>query len=185
MAPQAVEQKKLEIQKNLRTVSTLLTQKSTPAIEAQIAKLNANTADLESDVRMLLEIESQLPNVVETQIADVKRSVNLLPEIQAQLIRNNHSTTHYTPNTDRRAAINQAFNRAWNGKMTPEQRDLVSGIDTAGGAVVPQEFFGSFVEALKFYGPIASKALLRDTSTGRSTKVPVVNDTGNGFAVAW
>ena len=171
---------------NLRTLASLAMKQQTEAIKSEYRRLDEATKLLESDIELVREAEAGIAagaqHRADQQAKETQTKVNLLPEIAAQLARGNHSTAHFTPNTDKRAAINQAVSRVFNGKgLTAEQRDLVSGIDTDGGANVPQEFLGSFVEALKFYGPIAGKALLHNTDNGRPTKVPVVNDTANGM----
>jgi len=84
----------------------------------------------------------------------------------------------------RKKQLTEAFRnyarRDWNG-MKQEHRDLLTTSDATGGALIPQEFAGVLVEALKFYGPIASKVDQKVTdSNGAPMKYSFVNDTANG-----
>ncbi|HEY1502630.1 MAG TPA: phage major capsid protein [Acidobacteriaceae bacterium] len=86
---------------------------------------------------------------------------------------------------ERRDRINKAFRSyARTGKIAEEHRDLFTSSDTTGGALIPQEFYPELVNALKFYGPIATKVKQKVTDgTGRPMKVALVNDTANGLTL--
>ncbi len=67
--------------------------------------------------------------------------------------------------------------------QTGERRDLLTTSDTQGGALVQQEFEGVLHEALKFYGPIATKVAQRRTDNGAPMKHTFANDTSNGLTL--
>lgn len=74
-----------------------------------------------------------------------------------------------------RAAMESRFN-----DLSPEQRALAAGTDTAGGFTVPMEMLQSIVVALKAYGGIRrSRATVITTSTGADLPFPTSNDTSN------
>lgn len=83
------------------------------------------------------------------------------------------------------------LNRAWRsymrdgyGALNAEQRDLLTTSDATGGALIPQDFMPELMNALKFYGPIATKVKQRITDgTGRPLKVSLGNDTANGLVL--
>ena len=89
--------------------------------------------------------------------------------------------------TERRDQINAAFRsyaRYGLAGMTQEKRDLLTTSDATGGALIPQEFFPELTNALKFYGPVATKVKQRVTDgTGRILKVSLGNDTQNGLTL--
>jgi len=85
----------------------------------------------------------------------------------------------------RRDRLNAAFRSyARTGRIDAEYRDLLSTSDVTGGALVPQEFYPELTNALKFYGPIATKVKQKVTDgTGRPLKVSLGNDTTNGLVL--
>lgn len=85
----------------------------------------------------------------------------------------------------RRDRLNAAFRSyARTGRIDAEYRDLLTTSDVTGGALVPQEFYPELTNALKFYGPIATKVKNKVTDgTGRPMKVSLGNDTGNGLVL--
>jgi HK97 family phage major capsid protein len=86
---------------------------------------------------------------------------------------------------EQRDRINRAFRSyARTGRIAEEHRDLLTTSDATGGALIPQEFFPELVNALKFFGPIASKVKQRITdSNGAPLKVSLGNDTTNGLVL--
>lgn len=84
-----------------------------------------------------------------------------------------------------------ALNTAWRSYarhgfqgMKSEQRDLLTTSDVTGGALIPQEFLGTLIEATKFYGPIAAKVAQKVTNNnGRPIKISYANDTANGLSL--
>jgi HK97 family phage major capsid protein len=86
---------------------------------------------------------------------------------------------------EQRDRINQAFRSyARTGRIGEEHRDLLSTSDATGGALIPQAFFPELTNALRFYGPIASKVKQRVTdSNGAPMKVSLGNDTTNGLVL--
>jgi HK97 family phage major capsid protein len=86
---------------------------------------------------------------------------------------------------EQRDRINKAFRSyARTGQIPEEYRDLLSTSDATGGALIPQDFFPELTNALKFYGPIASKVKQRVTdNNGAPLKVGMGNDTTNGLVL--
>jgi len=67
---------------------------------------------------------------------------------------------------------------------SPEMRSLVEGTGSAGGFLVPQDFYRKLTEAQKFYGGVRqSGATILQTSTGAAMPFPSVNDTANMGAI--
>ena len=65
-----------------------------------------------------------------------------------------------------------------------EYRTLLTTSDSTGGALVPQIFSGILADALKFYGPIATKVRQKVTeNNGAPMKVSLDNDTANGLTL--
>jgi len=60
-----------------------------------------------------------------------------------------------------------------------EQRALAEGTGSAGGYLVPQDFYRKLTEAYKFYGGMRQAATVLQTSTGATMPFPSVNDTAN------
>jgi HK97 family phage major capsid protein len=68
--------------------------------------------------------------------------------------------------------------------MNEEQRALLTTSDATGGALIPQEFYPVLTEALKYYGPIATKVRQKVTdNNGAPIKVSLLNDTANGLTL--
>jgi len=61
-----------------------------------------------------------------------------------------------------------------------ESRALSTGTTTAGGFTVPQGFYDTLTEAMKFYGGIRqSRATILRTATGNALPMPTTNDVSN------
>lgn len=66
---------------------------------------------------------------------------------------------------------------------SPEMRSLAEGTGSAGGFLVPQDFYRKLTEALKFYGGMRTSSTVLQTSTGATMPFPSVNDTANLGAI--
>jgi HK97 family phage major capsid protein len=84
-----------------------------------------------------------------------------------------------------RSQINRAFRAyARTGVIPAEHRDLLTTSDSTGGALIPQLFDGVLREAVKFYGPIASKVTQKVTdNNGAPLKISLANDTSHGLTL--
>lgn len=60
-----------------------------------------------------------------------------------------------------------------------ETRALSTGTNTAGGYTVPQGFYDSLQEALKWYGGVRDVANVFSTDSGNPLPIPTTNDTAN------
>lgn len=68
--------------------------------------------------------------------------------------------------------------------LSSEQRDLLTTSDATGGALIPQEFSGVLIDALKFYGPISTKVAQKVTDNkGVPMKFSYSNDTVNSLTL--
>jgi HK97 family phage major capsid protein len=63
--------------------------------------------------------------------------------------------------------------------MDEEARALSATTGAAGGYTVPQGFYNSIVEAMKFYGGMRNVAYVFGTDSGNTLPIPTSNDTGN------
>jgi HK97 family phage major capsid protein len=86
---------------------------------------------------------------------------------------------------EQRDLINKAFRSyARTGNIAEEHRALLTTSDATGGALIPELFYENLVNALKFYGPIASKVKQKITdNSGAPLKVATGNDTTNGLVL--
>jgi HK97 family phage major capsid protein len=86
---------------------------------------------------------------------------------------------------EQRSLINKAFRSyARTGNIAEEHRALLTTSDATGGALIPELFYENLVNALKFYGPIASKVKQKITdNSGAPLKVATGNDTTNGLVL--
>jgi len=84
-----------------------------------------------------------------------------------------------------RSRVNDAFRSyAKTGQIRDEYRSLLTTSDVTGGALIPQEFYGTLVEALKYYGPIGTKVRQKITNNnGSPMKIAMSNDTANGLVL--
>lgn len=84
-----------------------------------------------------------------------------------------------------RDRVNKAFRSyARTGQVQEEYRDLLTTSDATGGALIPQDFYPELTNALKYYGPIATKVKQRVTdNNGAPMKVSLGNDTENGLTL--
>lgn len=93
------------------------------------------------------------------------------------------------------ARVFSDFLRAGLGDLAPEHRALMRsrfqtpqaaagvGTGSAGGYAVPPDFRNTFIETLKYYGPMLSLAEIIETSSGVNLPWPTNDDTGNVGAI--
>ena len=68
--------------------------------------------------------------------------------------------------------------------LTPEQRAMSVGTDSAGGYTVPEGFYNQLTEAMKAFGGMrASRATVLTTASGAPIPFTTANDTGNTGAI--
>jgi HK97 family phage major capsid protein len=92
------------------------------------------------------------------------------------------------PAEERKKKFSRAFQQyAVRGNIhsvDPEYRALLTTSDSTGGALVPQVFSGILADALKFYGPVATRVRQKVTeNNGAPMKVSLDNDTANGLTL--
>jgi HK97 family phage major capsid protein len=94
-------------------------------------------------------------------------------------------SVHQLNSSERRSRINEAFRTyARTGQIGAEYRDLLTTSDATGGALIPQEFSGLLIEALKYYGPIAARVAQKVTNNnGAPMKFSFANDTANSLTL--
>ena len=101
--------------------------------------------------------------------------------------RHGVGATGHMSNDERRDKTNKAFRSyALHGfaGMQHEERALLTTADGTGGALIPDQFLGSLIEAQKYYGPVASLVRQRRTNNnGAPLKISLANDTGNGITL--
>lgn len=80
-------------------------------------------------------------------------------------------------NAEQRTIMSERF-------TTPEQRAQGTNVDTAGGYLVPEGFFGEIVEARQFFGGMRqSRATVIPTASGNPIPIPTDDDTSNTGAL--
>jgi HK97 family phage major capsid protein len=70
-----------------------------------------------------------------------------------------------------------------NRSQDQETRALSVGTNTAGGYTVPQGFYDSLIEAMKWFGGVRDVANVFSTDSGNALPIPTVNDTANVGAI--
>jgi HK97 family phage major capsid protein len=131
-------------------------------------------------------------DTIENDLADLRR-LESFEKSQAEFARsprpgvNGGSVEAPKTAEQRKKAFNATFKqyaRYGMGSLNAEQRALLTTSDATGGALIPQEFEGVLHDALKFYGPIATKVSQKITNNdGRPMKVSYANDTANGLTL--
>jgi HK97 family phage major capsid protein len=173
----SIELKELKEKRNslLTKMQELATNKAGWNTErrASFDKMNNDVTTLESDIQRAESMESY--NKEQNQFTRSARPVTANGDL------NGFAGT----NEERRDQINKAFRSyARTGRIAEEHRALLSTSDATGGALIPQEFYPELTNALKFYGPIATKVKQRVTnSNGAPLKVSLGNDTTNGLVL--
>jgi HK97 family phage major capsid protein len=84
---------------------------------------------------------------------------------------------------EKRDKINADF-RSYARTGRIEERSLLTTADATGGALIPVDFYPELTNALKFFGPIATKVKQRVTdSNGSPLKISLGTDTTNGLTL--
>jgi HK97 family phage major capsid protein len=145
----------------------------TPESRTKFDKMQADVEALEADLQRVEAIEQRI-----TASAHFERSPR--PDVG-----DGQNITHSAE--ERRVKVREAvrsYARYGFAGLNTEQRDLLTSSDTTGGALIPQEFAGVLVEAMKFFGPTAAKVKQKVTrNNGAPMKISLGNDTGNGLAL--
>jgi HK97 family phage major capsid protein len=130
---------------------------------------------------------------IENDLLDLRRLASFDASQAAEFNRsprpvvNDGSVAVASTPEQRKANFNAAFKqyaRYGLGSMNAEQRALLTTSDVTGGALIPQEWGGALYDALKFYGPIATRVTQKITNNdGRPMKLSFSNDTANGLTL--
>ena len=138
---------------------------NSPEYRALVAEIDL----IQSDIDSLTFIESRMP----APTAPAAAIVGPTPVVT-------QSDRHISDLAKRRADINRgyaSFLRHGLDIMRPEQRDLTTLSDAAGSALVPQEYLGDWIQALKWFSPVTALVTNIRQNPPRVTKIPVVDDT--------
>lgn len=138
-------------------------------------------------------------DTMNTEVATLESDIQRTETLAAYDAANNsyrRSAGRGTPGADahgeqtveqRKKAFSQAFSvyaRDGRAALNTEQRALLTTSDATGGAFIPQLFDGAITDALKFYGPIATKVRQKVTDkNGAPLKISLANDTANGLTL--
>jgi HK97 family phage major capsid protein len=131
-------------------------------------------------------------DLIENDLVDLRR-LESFEQSQNEFARsprpvpNDGSVAVASTPEQRKAAFNAAFKqyaRHGMSHLNAEQRSLLTTSDVTGGALIPQEWGGALYDALKFYGPIATRVTQKITNNdGRPMKLSFSNDTANGLTL--
>jgi HK97 family phage major capsid protein len=137
-------------------------------------RMNDEVTAIEADIKRIEAIEQR-----SAQSDSYERSPRPVPGTDAFASM---------PAEERKKKFSRAFQQyAVRGNIhsvDPEYRALLTTSDSTGGALVPQVFSGILADALKFYGPVATRVRQKVTeNNGAPMKVSLDNDTANGLTL--
>jgi HK97 family phage major capsid protein len=145
---------------------------------SKLEQMNKDVDQLEKDIDLAERTELRL---TDERLAS-EREAAQRPENQFQ--RSLGRGPIGTSGNERRSSLNRAFQRYFVSGNIEESRSLLTTSDATGGALIPQEFDGVLTEALKFYGPVATRVCQRVTDgNGRPLKLSLADDTANGMTL--
>lgn len=171
-------------------ISALELKRNKLMVDAQ-ALLHAENVTSESRASakaMLADVD-----VIENDLVDLRR-IDTFNASQAEFTRSARpavvdggvNASASTPE-QRKAKFNAAFRNyavKGAGRLSQEERDLLTTSDATGAALIPQIFSGLLFDARKFYGPIATLVDQKVTdNNGAPMKISYSNDTANGMTV--
>lgn len=166
------------------TDGTLTTEQQTrfDALHAEIEQLRSR---IESEERQMdLDAELAAPQEVRSRTADgaeTGREVSGDERAAAQL---RYSEAFGRAIRGQATSDDRHVMQARAAALTPEQRALSVGSDSAGGYAVPEGFANQLTEAmLAFGGMRASRATVLNTMSGATLPYPTTNDTANAGAI--
>lgn len=82
------------------------------------------------------------------------------------------------------SAAFRTYARYGRNALNAEQRALLTTSDATGGALIPQEFFGSLISAKKYFGSVPGRVRQKVTNNnGAPMKISFSNDTANGLTL--
>lgn len=131
-------------------------------------------------------------NRITSQLDDVQFDIDAIERIERTLPKTSPApapTPVATPAMNDRTSKRHKkhlINRAWRQYLATgrtEQRDLLTISDADGAALIPQEYEKNWVDALKWYGPIATLVSNSDQDSGRPLKRAVSNDTSSSMTL--
>lgn len=142
-----------ELRKLLNSQTSLVANKlNSEEKRTQYAKLQESINDLESDIALLKQIES---DPIHQQRMNAKQdiSADMPQEVAAHLMRLGAITPGdaSVANLESRAKANAVMR---NYLLHGEKRDIVTSTDAAGGALIAQDFNAELVAAEKAFAPL-------------------------------
>jgi HK97 family phage major capsid protein len=172
---QNVQELKLQRNKILTDMSTLAGKPWTTESRTSFDKMSLAAEVLDGDIARA------------EQMAAIEVRQNDFPRSPRPGIGDGHSAGGADSKEEQRKKFNKAFQvYATRGEagLNQEQRALLTTSDVTGGALVAQGFYPELVNALKFFGPIATKVRQKVTdNNGAPIKISLGNDTANGLVL--
>lgn len=137
------------------------------SVQNQISEIDSRIAGMEQVQELMSKRQSQQPTQTEQVMSKI------LPEVQRLI----------APTSTQTADPKIAINRSMAKYLKTGKRDLTSGLgDSAGGAIVPQQFLQEFVYALKAYADLPSLVTAK-LNEAQPTKFNRVDDTAHGMTL--
>src|SRR5665213_1062126 len=139
---------------------------SLPSARAEYDKLIAESDDIQETLDLLNRLERSMPS---------------LPIVSAPTPAPAVIKSERQESAERKTKVEAAYRSFFKnglGAMSPEHRDLLT-TTSDGAALIPTEFESAFVQAQKYYGPIATLVKQMKQDSGRPRKVSISDDTAS------
>jgi HK97 family phage major capsid protein len=138
-----------------------------------LEKLQQQEKDITEHLSALKRVEDGIARAANeqqrSQIEAIPAAISAIPNAVARVVAANEGRSEQRLQELRKSYLNF---------IKGEKRDVTSANDTAGEALVPQEF-GVLTTATKLYGVIASLVNVNHESNGRASKQPITSDVTN------